>query len=119
MDKDLLKKADGVFSIESSPDHVRAVLQRRLDFVEERTGFNRGELIQVTDAAYAAIAEITQDTPGFALELLRRAMPSARDLAETRPYVIDEGHIRGLGLTYDDLSKWWDSPFRGAEVIRM
>ena len=114
----LLKDAT-VIRMEPSADHMKAVIQKRLDFTESKCGVKSGSLIQITDSAYQAIADVTQANPGLALEVMRMVMPSAKHMAQKRPYVITEDHIKKLGLTYETLCTYWDSPLRGATVIRM
>jgi len=107
-----------VLSLEPSADDVKRVLQNRLAFAEKQSGFEPGSTIQVTDGAYCAIAEVSRCSPGLALEVFKLAMPSGKT-GVTLPYVITEGHIRELGLTYESLCAHWDSPLRNAVVLHM
>ena len=115
---DLLKNAE-VIGLETSANHIREVIQKRLDFVEKKYGFQPGSLIQVTDSAYQAIADLTQSSSGLALEVMKRVIPSVEKLVQNSPYVITEDHIKKLGLTYEALCEYWDSPLRGATVINI
>ena len=115
---DLLNDAT-VIEMEPSAEHMRKVIQKRLDFVERKCGVKPGSLIQVTDSAYHAIADLTQSSIGLALEVIRRVSPSAEQLAQNHPHVITEDHIRNLRLTYEALCEYWDSPFRGATVMHL
>lgn len=113
---DLLENVK-VISLEPSADHMRTAIQKRLNFVEKQSGVEPGSLIQVTDSAYQAIADVTQDSIGLALEVMKMVMPSSEQLAQNHPYVITDDNIKKLGLTYEALCEHWDSPLRGATVI--
>ncbi|MBD3361704.1 hypothetical protein GF358_02850 [Candidatus Woesearchaeota archaeon] len=119
MAMDNLLKDAKVIRLEPSADHMRAVIQKRLNFAESQCGVEPGSLIQVTDSAYQAIADVTQASPGLALEVMKMVMPSAEQMAQNHPYVITEDHIKKLGLTYDALCEYWDSPLRRATVIHV
>jgi hypothetical protein len=115
---DLLKDAK-VISLEPSAGHMKTAIQKRLKFAESQSGVEPGSLIQVTDSAYQAIADVTQTSIGLALEVMKMVMPSSEQLAQNRPYVITDDHIKKLGLTYEALCEYWDSPLRGAAVIHV
>lgn len=115
---DLLKDVF-VVRIEPTFDHMRGVIQRRLEFAEEQCGVQPGSLIQVTDSAYQAIAEVTQCSPGLALEVMKMIMRSAEQRHQNHPYTVTEDHVRNLGLTYEALCEYWDSPLREATVIQV
>ena len=87
-------------------------IQKRLDFAERLCGVAPGSLIQVTDSAYQAIADVTHASPGLALEVIKMIMPSAEQLSQNRPYTITEANIKNLGLTYEALCEHWDSTIR-------
>jgi hypothetical protein len=115
---DLLRNAHTI-KIDSSVDHVKGVLQKRIEYAETTLKVPSGSLIQVTDSAYQSIADLTHNSPGLALEVLRRVLPSAEQLAQTHPYIITEDQIANLGMTYEDLCAYWNSPFRGATVVHL
>lgn len=115
---DLLKDAT-VINFESSAGHMKAVIQKRLDLAERKCGVEPGSLLQVTDSAYQAIADLTQSSVGLALEVMKLVTPSTEQMTQHLPYVITEDHINELGLTYEALCKHWDSPLRGATIIEM
>ena len=115
---DLLKDAK-VIRLECSADHMRSVIQKRLDFAERQCGVEPGSLVQVTDSAYQAIADVTQASQGLALEVMKMVMPSAEQMAQNRPYIITEDHIKKLGLTYEALCEYWNGPLRGVTVIHV
>lgn len=106
-----------VLELPSSPERMRAVLERRLAFVDKTYGVEPGSIVQISDAGYQAIAELTHNNPGFALEVVKRLVPRVVQSAETFPCVITEEHVHGLGYTYERLSAYWASPFKGVEVV--
>ena len=108
-----------IIRLESSLDVIRGVIQKRLDFAAELSGFNSEDLIQITDQAYKEIAEVTRYSPGLALEVMKMVMPSEKQMSQTLPYIITEDHIKKLGLTYEKLCKHWDNPLRGATFINV
>ncbi len=108
-----------IIRLESSLDVIRGVIQKRLDFAAEISGFKSEDLIQITDSAYREIARVTKASPGLALEVMKRVMPSEEQMSQNLPYIITEDHIKKLGLTYEGLSKYWDNPLRGATFINV
>jgi len=113
---DLIDKAE-VIALGSSADHMKAAIQKRLEFVEKHYGVKPGSLIQVTDSAYQAVANLTQSSIGLALEVIKMVMPSAEQLDQNHPYVITDDHVKKLGFTYESLCEYWDNPLRRAKVI--
>lgn len=114
-----LEDRANVVDIQPTADDVRAVIQKRLEFAEEYSGFAPGSLIQITDSAYQAICDLTQCSPGMALQVVKMVFPSTEQLLQNRPYIISEQHIEDLDLTYEALCKYWDSGLMDAIVVEI
>ena len=115
---DLLQDAT-VIRLEPSADQMRAAIEKRIEFAEKMCRVKPGGLIQVTDSAYQEIADLTHGSVGLALEVMKMVLPSAQQLGQTRPYVVNEERIRELGLTFEALCEYWDNPLRQAHAIHM
>lgn len=108
-----------IIVLESSAESVKNAIQKRLDYFETQVGVELGSLIQIDDSGYKAICDITQNSIGLALEVVKKLIPSPEQLAEKQPYIITEEQVKALGVTYEELCEWWDSPFRHETVIHM
>ncbi len=114
---DFFEEATIIRMPDSSVEHTKAIIQKRIAFAEKQCGFEPGSIVQITDPAHQAICDLTHSSPGLALEVVNRVMPSAEQMANNQPYIITEKHINQLGLTFQALCEYWDSPLRGAVVI--
>jgi len=115
---DLEDRVD-VVDIQPSADDVRAVIRKRLEFAEEYCGSVPGSLIQITDAGYQAICDLTQSSPGMALQVVKMVFPSLEQLRQNRPYIITEKQIQDLHLDYQTLCQYWDSGLMDAIVVEI
>ncbi len=106
-----------VLTLDPSLEHMKAVIEARLNFATKLLGFQKGDFIQLTNSAYQAIGDLTKCSSGLALKVVAMLLPSEEILATSRPYVITDEKVRDLGLTYESLCEYWDSHLRYATVL--
>jgi hypothetical protein len=104
-----------------SEEAVRRVIDKRIGFTESRMSVAPGSLIKIDDSGYKAICELTQNSIGLALEVVKAALPDPKKLAEESPYIITKERIKALGLTYENLREYWNGSLmsRGLHIIEV
>lgn len=90
----------GITHLTQDPSMIRPLIQKRLDYAHELSRKKPDSMIKLDESAYKALEEITKGNPGFALYIMKYAIPGAKELSKSKlPYVITGEHIRNLGIT--------------------
>lgn len=112
-----------IMKLEPSAEHLRKILQQRLDSLHSELGLEKGTLLQIDDLGYSEINSLTRSSPGLALELMRRLRPSSQEIQACidakKPYIITKQDVDKLNLSYDVLIEYWDSPARDFIIMRL
>lgn len=99
-------------------EKIEDVLKRRLTFAHWRMGISEDSVITMTPSAVERIFQISGGRPGFALYLLHEALPSAIELLESVPFVIDSERV-SKNIRSERQYEEWDSVGRELNVLNL
>ena len=104
---------------EPTRDSIKKVIEKRIRFAEEQTKIPKDHALVVDESAYDTIFEISRNSIGLALLLLRLTLENRPIYQGKPPYRLTSDHVRSMGFTYESLAQYWDSQLRDATIIHM